>query len=106
MLTIKSGPSGARIAGLQPPMVLALLIAERVFQAHGQNATLTSGTEGKHSSGSLHYVGHAIDLRAPSHLKSVLPDLKTQLGDDYDVVVEGDHWHIEFQPKRGLNLGT
>ncbi len=106
MIQIKGGPDGARIAGLGVPALLALVIASEWYEAHGQNCVLTSGTEGKHKAASLHYVGQALDLRMPSHPESVVPDLKDRLGDDYDVVVEGDHLHIEFQPKRGVNLAA
>ena len=42
-------------------------IADQVYEAHGENElVVTSGTEGTHSPGSLHYVGLAVDLRLPS----------------------------------------
>ena len=76
----------------------------RVFQAHGLDLRLTSGSEGKHRTKSLHFVGLAADIGLPGHPEAVLPELRERLGEDYDVVAEGNHWHIEFQPKRGLNL--
>lgn len=104
MLKIKSGPGAARIHSLQPPMILAAIIAERIFDKYGYDAVITSGIDGKHMPGSLHYVGFAFDLRSniipKDQQEPVRADLKSCLGDDYDVVVEGDHYHVEFQPKK------
>lgn len=64
---------------------------------------LTSGTEGKHSPGSLHYVGLAIDiglLNIPQNTRIIIRDsARDALGLEYDVVLESDHLHIEYQPK-------
>lgn len=66
--------------------------------------TITSGTDGKHMEGSKHYTGDALDIRS-----SVFPDydarslflieLRNRLGKDYDIVIEKDHIHIEYDPK-------
>ena len=95
---------GVSIAGLQPEIVLALIIAEAVFVESAQLLTVTSAVDGEHMEGSLHYVGAAVDLRYPTEgAPSVVSKLTTQLGDNYDVVPETTHIHIEFQPKRGAN---
>lgn len=105
-LSIKNGPTGARIAGLRVEALAAWMVAASVYTAHEEECRLTAGTDSKHMPGSLHYVGLAIDLGKPraNKLAVVLADLRLYLGDDYDVVEEGDHLHIEFQPKMGLNL--
>jgi len=105
-LYIKSGQTGARLAGLQTEALAAWMVAASVYAAQGEDCRLTAGTDSKHMPGSLHYVGLAIDIGPPpAHKKApVLAALKLALADDYDVVEEGDHLHIEFQPKRGLNL--
>lgn len=103
MLRIKSGVGAARIWGLQPCMVIAAIICRDVMDKHGFDATITAGIDGKHMAGSKHYVGLALDLRTnvllPSQVETVRVELKDALGDDYDVVVEGDHLHLECQPK-------
>jgi hypothetical protein len=35
----------------------------RVFEAFGYNSTITSGRDGEHMTGSLHYQGKALDWR-------------------------------------------
>lgn len=106
MMFIKKGAS---INGIKPEIVHALNVASDVWkQLFSVNPYVTSGTEGKHSRGSLHYVGYAVDLRSnnltgDSQVMAIRA-LKECLGIEYDIVLEPDHIHLEFQPKRGLNL--
>ena len=58
---------------------------------------ITSLREGNHSHGSLHYEGNAFDIRKPQ--KMDLFDIRELLGDDYDIVDEATHIHIEYDPK-------
>jgi hypothetical protein len=97
---------GVRLTGLQPQAVLAYVIAGSVYDAFDAPCVMTSAVEGKHKNGSMHVLGCAIDLRT-----SVLPvdrheplamALRTSLGSEYDVVLEADHIHIEWQPKPPL----
>lgn len=94
---------GAKIAGIRPEIVLAAMIADKIYSKYVDDSVLTEGTGGKHGRASLHYVGQAIDLRTSffelDAAKLVVVELKESLGDDFDVVLETDHIHIEFQPK-------
>jgi uncharacterized protein YcbK (DUF882 family) len=96
-----------RIAGLRPEIVLAVLIAERAYAEADCELMLTSGIEGAHSRGSLHYAGSAADLRTQSvpleKLKPLVERIRIALGPDFDVVLESNHLHIEFQPKEPLS---
>jgi hypothetical protein len=96
--------AGVDISALQPQMAIAFFIACAVYASHGYGVTLTSGREGKHGRGSLHYVGMAIDLRIntlPSMAvkQRVCDDLALALGEQFDVVLESSHIHCEYQPK-------
>jgi hypothetical protein len=106
MLSIKPGQTGARIAGLRVEALAAWMVAASVYAEHGEACRLTAGLDSKHMPASLHYVGLAIDIGPPPAEKkaAILADLKAALADDFDVVEEGDHFHVEFQPKRGVNL--
>lgn len=77
--------------------------AEYTFQANGYSCVCTSGIDGKHMEGSLHYKAKAVDLRSRHVSAEMLPkivdELRERLGKDYDVVVEGDHIHVENDPK-------
>jgi hypothetical protein len=102
MLYIKPG---AKMSGLRPEILLAAICAERVFDAmtDGHDLCITEATGGKHGVGSLHYVGCAIDIRTrgipPGLLVRIRDMIAEKLGTEYDVVLESDHIHIEFQPK-------
>ena len=106
MIRIKSGPTGCRIGGLRPEAIVAVLITNTVYAKNDLDLRWTACVDSKHMPGSLHYVGLAIDIGPPpANLQvAMLQTLKEALGDDFDVVAEGDHWHVEFQPKRGINL--
>lgn len=62
---------------------------------------LTSARDGKHAPGSLHQVGQALDFRNRNWPDSIgmADSLRAKLGPDFDVVLEKDHLHIEFDPK-------
>lgn len=68
----------------------------------GYTMTITSGRDGVHSKNSKHYTGDAIDIRTRdmSDVKKVYAMLKENVDDKlFDVVLESDHIHIEYDPK-------
>lgn len=103
MLSLKPG---VRITGLRPEILLAVVAAERAYAEAGLDTMVTSCIEGKHSSGSFHYAGAAADLRTnhvpADKLQTLVEKIRVALGGDFDVILEADHLHIEFQPKRSL----
>jgi hypothetical protein len=98
---IVSIKQGVRVKGLSNEILLAVLIAQSVYAETEHSLVITSVTDGKHSVGSLHYTGDAIDLRlpAPSTRDQIVSQLRTALGDSYDVLLEVDHIHIEYDPR-------
>ncbi len=95
--------NGVPLQGLQPDMLYCLDECNAVFKSFGYDCIVTSTTDGKHMVGSKHYIGYAGDLRR-RHVKDgdielIDEKLKTELGNDYDVVLESDHWHVEYDPK-------
>lgn len=92
---------GVRLIGLTPPMTLAIVIVAGVYEREGHELVVTSVTDGEHMRGSLHYVGAAGDFRVTEDMDG--EDLRNRiaeaLGADFDVVLEGDHIHVEWQPK-------
>lgn len=98
MIAIKPG---VRVRGLQPEILLAVQIAHELFREQSQTLTITCGTDGAHKVGSWHHCGLAVDLRLPTAGKErIVEQLGIRLGVDYDVVLEGDHIHVEYDPKR------
>ncbi len=96
-LQIKQGSDGAKVAGLRPEIIVAWIVARDIYVEHDTICRLTCGTDSKHKEGSLHYVGLAIDICLPpaNLIQTILADLRLNLDDEFDVVLEGDHIHIQ-----------
>ena len=90
---------GANIQGLDIRMRPALIAADRIWAKYGQELVITSGLDGEHSSGSLHYYGLAVDMRiyyfTATQLLDVTHELKEAIGNEFDVIVESTHIHVE-----------
>ena len=92
------------VFGMRPELLLAVVIADGIHDKLGYDCILTSARDGKHSLTSLHYAGAAVDLRT-KHLSGndalvVTEQIRDALTEDYDVLLEMDHIHIEYQPRR------
>jgi len=74
-------------------------IAKIVWEIEQEELVVTSTYEGTHSEGSLHYADLAEDIRRHKKGQKVRNRLRDKLGMDYDVVLESDHIHIEYDPK-------
>lgn len=101
--------AGVSIEGASWRMFWAAIIADSVYQENGAEAVITSGADGKHSRTSKHYpennasgLVEALDFRTWNvlHPGRVALRIREKLGPDYDVVLESDHIHIEYDPKR------
>ncbi len=85
-------------------------VVEDVWLAHGQEAVVTSTLGGKHTKWSWHRFGCAEDFRTrdpnfprswefdEKTLEEIRRELARRLPPPYQVVVESDHIHIEFDP--------
>lgn len=100
---------GAKIEGITAELSFGLGVARDAYLHFGLDIVVTEITGGKHMEGSLHYKGRAADLRLPSRLSAkagidlmVTAYLRSCLGSDWDVVLESDHVHIEFDPMRKM----
>lgn len=77
----------------------------------GSETINSDGSPVKHAEESLHWTGLAWDIRTRKNndaasdfigrhlLESIVIDLKLKLGSLFDVVLEKDHIHIEYDPK-------
>lgn len=99
MIRLKAG------VRLHPTTAMAVLLTavDGAYASRGYEVVITSGTEGAHSRGSEHYVGHALDFRTagiPSdQAEEIRAEIANRLGPDFDVLLEVDHLHAEFDPK-------
>ena len=90
--------------GIRPEMVLAATVVMSVYSEFSNaECVITSITEGKHGKNSQHYKGFAIDFRTrhiPEKFHNQLRvRTQTALGDEFDVVLEKTHLHVEYDPE-------
>lgn len=107
---------GASLEGIKPEAKHAIEVIDKIYIANGADLTITSGTEGHvgdgvHTDKSLHYTGYAFDCRIwvfknqmhgqtdMKKVNAVAKQIREELGRDYDVLVEHDHIHVEYDPK-------
>jgi len=94
-----------KVKGMQPEILLAIIIADQLMRKmYGKDLTLTSITDGhEFNPRSLHNPGYAFDMRiwgmARFDQDKFVEELSNLLGGEYDIVVERDHIHVEFDPK-------
>jgi len=96
---------GVNLGLLHPGLVFALpQIALIVWEVTGRICVFTSGRDGKHSKGSDHYLGRAIDLRTwywffkPSKVRELERRLKEVLEPlGWFVLRERTHIHLSYR---------
>ena len=96
-LKMKEGVSPKNIKN---ECLLGMHLSSWVFDHHGYDCIITSISEGKHSKNSRHYIGYAFDLRR-RHLpyglaETIEDDLQAELGEEYKVILEDTHFHIQY----------
>lgn len=95
-----------RIQGVCAELAFVMPIVDSVFRDAGYEAVITSVLDGKHMRSSAHYTGRAVDLRTHTVPKAeqglVAAALKLALGDDFDVILERNHIHLEYDVKQPL----
>ena len=97
---------GVNPFGIRPELMIGLFVVDNIYKNFGPELVVTSLNDSKHSKTSLHYSGQAADLRThyftgSSQVALVADAIRDALGrnPDYDVVIESDHIHFEYQPK-------
>ena len=97
--------AGTTIRGLNPEMQIANAKASVIYRQHNQELWITAGVDPTgHTDTSFHPKGDACDWRTryfkdQAEKIAVRDELQEELGYDYDVVLESDHIHCEFDPK-------
>ena len=94
---------GVVIREINEPMLKLLNALLDAGSSWSYSPTLTSATDGKHKAGSLHYKSLAWDVRTSDLPKERWEEytelVKSFLTAEYDVILEKDHIHVEFDPK-------
>jgi hypothetical protein len=100
----------ARLHGIQPELIVGLLILSDILDAHNVMMEVSHVADGVHARASIHYIGGAADLIFlgavdASVKRAIFDDWATSVGQDFDVLFEAagtanEHLHVEWQPKR------
>lgn len=102
MLKFKNDNVSAQ--SLSSQLLLVLFVATEAYRVNGFDCIVTSLNDSRHSKTSLHYSGNGGDLRIkgipPSIVGKIHAQIVDSLNQDYDVILEPNHIHIEYQPKR------
>lgn len=96
---------------LEPHIIQALAYALHLAPpTRGSALVVTSASDGSHSPNSRHYIGFAWDIRLrdehdregePLSFDLIEPWISRlqQALPDWDIIDEGDHLHMEYDPK-------
>ena len=95
---------GVIVHGFSRELLIAYVNTIFIFIRHDSELTITSVFDGVHSVNSKHNSGNAFDIRTrhltADYVKSIADDIRKSLTKDYDIVIESNHIHIEYDPKR------
>ena len=121
---------GASLEGITAPTKTAVETTDVIYLAYGQELVITSGSEGSpddgvHLKASKHYTGEAFDCRIRNIVKkltvpvtsdsvvdaidmnkvrAIVKEMRSDLGENFDVVLESDHIHVEFDPRSTVGV--
>lgn len=95
---------GVKLTGIKPEMCFAKTAIDQCYESNGiYRCVITSGLDGVHKKHSKHYLGQALDFRTLDMDRTTaikIVDMAQQrLGNDFDVILESNHIHCEFDPK-------
>ncbi|MBW2091016.1 MAG: hypothetical protein JRI34_02680 [Deltaproteobacteria bacterium] len=92
--------AGVDISRLNRETRRSLPWAEHIYAQYNERFVITSTYEGNHGAGSLHYSDDAYDLERPAmNGKRIYLAIKDTFPESFDIVLEDDHIHIEYDPK-------
>ena len=92
--------AGVDISRLNREIRRSLPKVEAVYNQYLEEFVITSTFEGNHGAGSLHYADDAYDVGLPEeNPEEIYLAIKEDLGASFDVVLERDHIHLEYDPK-------
>ncbi len=100
--------AGVHLLGLRPEMVAAMNVVASIYQERNLDCVVTSAVDGQHGRNSCHFKGCGLDFRTrnvhPSARNGLTEAIKSALGNEFDVVLEKDHLHVEWDPETGVNM--
>lgn len=92
---------GVQLDGLREPAVRILWAAMHVWLHHAEpELAVTSAVRSWGVPGTVHPEGLALDLRrwTETDPAELVRDMELMLGHDFDILLEADHIHAEWDP--------
>jgi hypothetical protein len=94
---------GVSIKQMSPQILIADMAAQEFCRTFCYDCVITGGCEPGHSTTGLHHSGMAHDYRTRDmtdlHKKYFEQHMRHCLQKEFDVVMEKDHLHVEYDPK-------
>lgn len=96
--------SNVRLSDFSSQALLAVMVSWSIYaQSGAEEFVLTSVNDSVHGKNSLHGSGDAFDCRIwvleEDVRQTVADEIGRSLGEDFDVILESDHIHIEYDPE-------
>lgn len=93
---------GISICGLRPELLFGMMIANEVFENMDELLVITEVVARRSQTWSYHPAGFAFDCRLPEeeNVDVLGAVLRESLGEEWDVVVENNHIHVEYEVRR------
>lgn len=102
---------GVDLRGLKLEMRNVLILVDLIYKKREREVVVTSGLEGEHSAGSLHYYGYALDFRVRDIPRSEVQEIVEEVVAELEIMnkkqgqrgryrakLEIDHLHVEYMP--------
>lgn len=95
---------GVTMDGLHPIMQEAITVVNKIHLGFFKTPVIVTDAIADRSYFSYHPLGLAVDIRnrhisRPNMMYAFILEIRRSLGNDFDVVDEGDHIHIEYDVK-------
>jgi len=95
---------GVRVGGVSPEISVAIMVVDSIYGTFSRELVITSMCEDTHSERSAHYRGDAFDCRTyyfnDDQKEQLVTNVERALGTDFIVILEEDHLHVQFSPKK------
>lgn len=96
--------NGISFEKLQACMFAAIIVANEFCKENEKACMITSGNDGQHMANSLHYIGRALDFRTREMDEALqfkfVQYMRERLDTCYDIVLEKDHLHVEYDENK------
>ena len=97
------------LCGVKPEVMMCLSVVLSAAEKLGADECyISSARDGKHSTGSRHYMGMALDFDVPRwdavDMSKWALEVRNNLSGEFDVIDHASHLHVEYDPKNNTRV--